>query len=124
MDPLEERGREAEKRSAPRIILEDYYSVEFPVNRHLPVHQFRVRDLSPWGVGILIKEGSAALERLKTGETLDMKFNPASSSREPEYLKTEIRHITYLKEGRFRGHYLVGLRILYGRPDTEGGSAG
>jgi hypothetical protein len=112
MDLPKEKGAGFEKRSELRRILDDYYSVEFAVSRELPVHQFRVRDMSPWGLGILVKEDSAALKRLEVGDVLDMKYNPAKSSVSAEYLKTEIRHITRLAQGRFKGHYLVGLLIL------------
>jgi hypothetical protein len=112
MEALKEKGLGSEKRSEPRNILEDYYSVEFSVSHELPVHQFRVRDMSPWGLGILVREDSAALERLEIGDVLEMRYNPAKPSGSAECLKTEIRHITRLGQGRFKGHYLVGLLIL------------
>lgn len=112
MDTLKETEPRRERRSEGRETLQDYYSVEFSVARHLPVHQFRVRNLSPWGMGILIKGDSAALERLKVGEVLEMTYHYARPSIPSEHLRTEIRHITRLNEGPFKGHYLVGLRIL------------
>jgi len=78
----------------------------------LPVHQFKVRDVSPSGMGILVNENSAVLEHLKINDVLEMKYNPNDSSNLPEYLKTEIRHITKLEEGKFKGHYLVGMLII------------
>jgi len=112
MDTLKERGQGLEKRSEPRKIVDDYYSVEFAVSRELPVHQFRVRDMSPWGLGILVNENSAVLKRLKVGDVVEMKYNPTDGLDSAEYLRTEIRHMTRLEEGRFRGHYLVGIQIL------------
>lgn len=38
---------------------------------------------------------------------------------EPEYRPTTIRHITKSEDGRFRGHYLVGLEILAGESKNE-----
>ena len=101
-----------EKRSEPRKILEDYFSVEFSVSSELPVHQFKVRDISPSGIGILVNEGSAVLAHLKVGDVLDMKYNPANASDLAKNLKTEIRHITKMEQGRYRGHYLVGMLII------------
>lgn len=112
MYPLIEKEIGPEKRSETRKIVEDYYSVEFAVGSELPVHQFRVRDMSPWGLGILVKEDSAALKRLEVGDVLKMKYNPAKPLGSAECLRTEIRHITRLDQGRFKGHYLVGLLIL------------
>ena len=102
----------SEKRSEHRKILDQYYSVEFSISSMLPVHQFKVRDVSPSGVGILVNESSAVLDHLEVGDVLEMKYNPKSSSDLPEYLRTEIRHITKLEKGQYRGHYLVGMLIL------------
>jgi len=101
-----------EKRSEPRKILDQYYSVEFSISSTLPVHQFKVRDVSPSGIGILLNESSAVLNHLEVGNVLEMKYNPSNSSDLPEYLKTEIRHITKIEQGQFKGHYLVGMLIL------------
>jgi len=112
MDPVKEKGERSERRFEPRKILEDFYSVEFAVSRELPVHQFRVRDMSPWGIGILMNGQSAALKHLKVGDIVEMKYNPADPSGPAKHLKTEIRHITRLEKGRFKGHYLVGILLL------------
>ena len=104
------KGRE--KRSEPRKILDQYFSVEFSISRMLPVHQFKVRDVSPSGIGILVNENSAVFAHLKVSDVLKMKYNPTDSSDLPEYLRTEIRHITKIDEGKYKGHYLVGMLIL------------
>ncbi len=78
----------------------------------LPVYQFKIRDLSPSGIGILVNESSAVLEHIKINDVLEMKYNPKDASNLPEYLKTEIRHITKLEEGKFKDHYLVGMLII------------
>jgi hypothetical protein len=85
--------------------------VEFSLSKKDPIFQFRVRDISPSGMGVLVNEGSMALKYLKIGQVLDMKYNPADPDGSPEQMETEIRHITLLADGRYRGHYLVGLRI-------------
>jgi hypothetical protein len=112
MDPCKEKEIVPKKRSEPRKVLTDYYSVEFAVSRELPIHQFRVRDMSPWGLGILVNETSAALKHLNEGDVLEMKYNPVNASGSAEHLKTRIEHITRLDQGPFKGHYLVGLLIL------------
>ena len=40
-----------------------------------------------------------------------MKYNPEDPKDSPKEMKAEIRHITLLKEGRYRGQYLVGFSI-------------
>ena len=114
MKQIKNGGKGPEKRSEPRKILDQYFSVEFSISKMLPVHQFKVRDISPSGIGILVNESSAVLERLKVGDVLEMKYNPRDSSDLPEYLRTEIGHITKIEQGQYKGHYLVGMLTLEG----------
>jgi hypothetical protein len=110
----------AETRSEPRtVVLDQYSSVEFSISKRDPVFQFRVRDISPSGIGILIKSGSKVLDYLKVWQVLDMKYNPEDSNSSAEEMKTEIRHITYLEDGRYRGQYLVGLLIKTGSSASD-----
>jgi hypothetical protein len=102
----------SEKRAAPRRIIDQYRSVEFSPSSTEPVYQFRIRDISSSGTGILIKEKSAALRHMKVGDILKMKYNPMNLSNSPQYLNTEIIHITKIDEGQYRGNYLVGLHVL------------
>ena len=103
-----------ENRSEQRVILEQYRSVEFSLSKKDPIFQFRVRDVSPSGMGILVNEGSMALKHLKVGQVRDMKYNPENPGDLPENMETEIRHITHVDEGRYKGHSLVGLLIKTG----------
>ena len=112
MKQIKNGEQRPEKRSEPRRILDQYFSVEFSVSSTLPVHQFKVRDISPTGIGILVNESSAILDHLEVGNVLEMKYNPRNSSDLPEYLKTEISHITKMEQGQYKGHYLVGMVIL------------
>ena len=103
-----------ENRSEFRTVLDQFHSVEFSINKEDPIFQFRVRDISPSGMGILINSESKVLNYLKVGLVLQMKFNPENPGGLPETLKTQIRHITLLESGRCKGQYLVGLLI---KPD-------
>ena len=78
----------------------------------LPVYQFKIRDVSPTGIGILVNESSEVLDHLEVGNVLEMKYNPRNSSDLPESLETEISHITKIEQGEFKGHYIVGMLIL------------
>jgi hypothetical protein len=86
--------------------------VEFSANPELPVYQFKLRNISPSGIGFLVNEKSEVLAHLAVGDVLEMTYNPAKSSDSATSLSTEIRHITRVAQGRFKGHCLVGLRIL------------
>lgn len=101
-----------ERRSEPRTILDKFHSVEFLTSGIYYVHQFKIWDTSSHGMSILIKEDSNLLRHLKVGKILDMKYYTSEASKPTEYLKTEIKHITKHDEGRFKGHYSVGIAIL------------
>lgn len=76
------------------------------------VYQFRIWDLSPQGMCVLVKETSDLLKHLKVGQTWNMKFYRDDASKPADYLTTKIRHITKDESGRFKDNYLVGLSIL------------
>ena len=101
-----------EKRTEPRIILDQYYSVSFALPETGNIYQFKLRDSSSNGFCILVNEASAVLKHLKVGQTLDMTYHPPASSGAAKPLNTEIKHITKAQEAPFKGHYLVGLSII------------
>ena len=104
-----------ERRSEPRERVDRYFSVEFVVGGMETVYQFRIWDLSSQGMCVLVKSDSDLLKYLKVGLTLDMKYHRGDVTKPPDYLKTEIRHITKDVSGRFKDHFLVGLFILSGQ---------
>ena len=88
-----------------------YYSVEFSVNGGAS-YQFKIWDTPSMSMCVLVREDSALLSQLEVGHTLKMKYYSNNDICPTEYLATEIRHITKTDEGRFKGHYLVGLELL------------
>lgn len=101
-----------ERRSKPRSILDQYYSVEFSIRGLFFVYQFKIWDISPKGICVLIREDSDLLNQLKVGDILNLKYYTTDSSKPAEYLKTEIKHITKDDLGRYKGNYLVGLSVV------------
>lgn len=101
-----------EKRSEERTLVDLYYSVEFSVRGVDCVYQFKIRDRSPRGIGVLVREDSEVLKHLKVGDVLEVKYYRTDSSMPNDYFETEIRHIDRDEEGKFRGHCFVGLKIL------------
>jgi hypothetical protein len=100
-----------ERRSEPRSIIDKYYSVEFSIRNCPFTYQFKIWDISRKGICVLVKEESDLLHYLSVGDILDLKYYSTDPSKAIEFLKTEIRHITKQKTGRFKGIYLVGLSI-------------
>ncbi|OGP59206.1 MAG: hypothetical protein A2V65_12460 [Deltaproteobacteria bacterium RBG_13_49_15] len=105
-----------ERRSSPRTLIDRYYSVQFSFSKKTPTYQFKLRDISENGLCILVKEDSTVLDHVKVGEIIEMKFAPSESPARLKMLRTQIRHITKSNEGRYRGHFLVGLLILESDP--------
>jgi hypothetical protein len=106
------RYAEAERRSETRTKVDQYRIVEFSVEGLAHLYQFKIWNISPLGIGVLVMHGSEVLKHLKVGDILNMKYYRQQPSEQPEQLKTEIKHITEDAQGRFRGNCLVGLSIL------------
>ena len=101
-----------ERRAETRSPSERYYSVEFTVKDLASAYQFKIWNISSQGMCILIKENSKILPYIKVGDIITMKYYLTESVGTTEDVKTEIKHITKDDQGRFKGHFLVGLAIL------------
>jgi len=104
---LSGQGHGFEKRS-----LDEYYSVELALEGLACLHQFRIWIIPNGTMCVLVKENSEVLGSLKVGDVMRMKYYTMDSLCPTRELHTEIKHITKEDEGRFKGHYVVGLSIL------------
>ena len=109
----------SEKRYESRTEVDKYYSVELSIPDASLIYQFRIWNLSSRGMCIVVKEDSDLLKHLEVGNILNMKYYPTDSPYPTEYLKTQIKHITKDKQGRFRNHVLVGLFIVEKRGSDQ-----
>jgi hypothetical protein len=101
-----------EKRSETRELLDQFYSIEFLIKETGEVYQFKLRDISAQGLGILVREDSRVLQYLKVGDTLDVQYNPPRSSDTTTIQKTRIRHIAKNEQGAPDGHFVIGLEVV------------
>lgn len=113
MSPSSLSALKAERRSEPRLPASQYYSVEFSINGLNLCYQFKIWNMASQSMCVLVREDSELLPRIRVGDILEMRYYTGSSTNPCEDLKTEIRHITRDEDGRFKGHYLVGLSILH-----------
>ncbi len=104
--------RSQDRRSEPRATDRKYYSVQFTREGLDSFYQFKLWNISPKGMCILVKKNSEVLKHLTVGDTIDMTYYIVDTLGESEKLKTQIKHITENEDGRFQGHCLVGLAIL------------
>ena len=87
-------------------------SVEFSLQGLHCLHHFRIWNILPDAMCVLVREGSEILGALNEGDILPLKYYTSSLLCPTICLDTEIRHIKKEEEGRFRGHYVIGLQIL------------
>ncbi len=92
-----------------------YYSAEFSIKGFDLIYQFKLWNKASTSMCVLVKENSRILPWLKVGETFNVKYYVAASAHPPQYLETLVVHVTKNDQGRFQGHYLVGLRIVEGQ---------
>lgn len=101
-----------DRRSEERSLAERYYSVQFTTNSLPSFYQFKLWNISSKGLCILVKEGSEVLNHLVVGDTIEMTYYLADGKGGQENFQTQIKHITKSEDGRFQGHFLVGLSII------------
>ena len=78
----------------------------------VPLYQFKLKDTSHNGASVLVKDDSFMINYLKVGKTLQINFSSDHRSDHNGVFESEIMHITKVDKGRYKGHYLVGVRIL------------
>jgi hypothetical protein len=102
----------SERRAEVRTPAERFYSVQFKTTGLASYYQFKLRNTSTKGLCILVKEGSDVLNHINVGDTIEMTYYLTDATGGHENLKTEIKHITKNENGRFQGHFMIGLSIL------------
>jgi hypothetical protein len=100
-----------DRRSENRQVAKDCYSAEIRLVG-VPVHEVKLKDLSPKGACFLFKDNSTLLNHLQIGQDLKVKYFLEDRSKPSEMLQAKVRHITEVKDGRFKGYYFAGLSIL------------
>ena len=101
-----------ERRSEQRSLADKYYSVQFTAKGLSSFYQFKLWNISTNGLCILVKEDSEILSYLKINDVIEMTYYLTDGQGANEILQTQIKHITKNEDGRFQGHFLVGLSIL------------
>lgn len=91
---------------------DQYYSVEFSLPGHTLPYQFKIWYMGPESMCLLVKEHSKIIESIKVGDVLNMRYYSADALNCAKDIETEIRQIIKEDNGRFKGHFLIGLAIL------------
>ncbi len=89
-----------------------YYSVEIPVRKLGVLYQYKIWRMESMSSFILVKGDSGLLPCLQVGDILNMKYYSIDIMKPYQNLDTEIRYIKIQKDGRLRGHCIVGIEIM------------
>ena len=111
MKYLDETGGFALQRLKSNAEGDRFYSVEFSLEGHHYLHQFKIWNKAESSMSFLVKEDSKILNNLKAGDIITMKYYSINSRHPAKRLDTQIRDITKEDQGRFRGHYFVNFAI-------------
>jgi len=102
-------------RSEHERLLDQYHRAEISISGLNASYVFKIRNVVPTSMCVLVRQDSEIVPRLRVGDTFNVKYYFSDSDYPPEHRETEIRNIIRDDEGRFKGHYLVGLEILEGQ---------
>jgi len=89
----------------------EFESVEVSFDGIECSHQFRIWNGEPCSMFVLVKHSSEIMHHFKVGEVLKMKYYTNDSGCRTKFMNTKIQQITKEEQGRFRGHYVVGLAL-------------
>lgn len=108
----DQTGQGPERRGEPRTTGLSNHRAELKFTA-VPVYQLKVRDLSSKGAGIVVRPDSHFLEMVQKGQELKVHLlTPGDAALPSGRYSSKIVHISELKEGRFRGHLVVGISII------------
>ena len=96
----------------PGNYIDHYSSVEISNGSIDLSYHFKLWNIASASMCILVKEDSKILPQLKEGNTFNMKYYADDPLCPAEYRETAIQNIYKDDHGRFKGHYLVYLKIL------------
>jgi len=102
---------DTEKRSEVRRKAKRCHHAEIRLDG-VPVYEVKLKDISTKGSCILVKEDSLLINHLKTGQNIMVKYYLEDRDKPGRLFEATVKYITKVKEGQFKGHYLVGLQIL------------
>lgn len=100
-----------ERRSGEREIADHKYSAIVRISG-VPIYQLKLKDISRSGTCLIAKEDSAILEYLEIGQALEIRYHYRNGPRSGVHYMCEIRHVTKAEQGRYKGHFFIGTRIV------------
>jgi hypothetical protein len=100
-----------ERRREARLAKLRNHRVEIKFAGH-PIYQFKVTDVSANGAGLLINTDSRFLSKIEVGQTIAVNFISPQGEEPAGLYNAEIRHITEMENGPYKGLKRAGILIL------------
>lgn len=94
-----------------RIETMDYHSAEFKLRHQKILYQFKIRKSNSEPMFAVVQEGSKALENIKEGDIVNMRYFHLDKTRPADNIETKIKYITKDSSLGFKNHYVVGLGL-------------
>jgi len=102
-----------DRRTSPRHPAQPEQMVVFDIKGY-PVYQLKLQDVSKAGVGVIVRHDSKLLALIQVDQQLTMRvLSPKDSRVVQDVYEVRITHISESKEGRFKGHMVVGTELLH-----------
>ena len=89
----------------------EFESVEVSFDGVECSHHFRIWNGEPCSMFVLVKHSSEIVDRFKVGQVVKMKYYAYGADCRTKMMDTKIQQIIKEEQGRFRGHYVVGLAL-------------
>ena len=93
--------------------INDYYSAEFKLHEPRILYQFKIRKSVEEPVYVVVKEGSKALDNIKEGDVISMRYYSLDRSIPSRSRDTRIKYITKDSSTGFKDHYVIGLDVCF-----------
>jgi hypothetical protein len=80
-----------------------------------PVYQVKIADTAWTGSATVVNDDSSLHSFLTANRVLDVRYHSDEPEKRPDTVKqfkAEVKHVSEVKQGRYKGHRLVGIQIL------------
>jgi hypothetical protein len=101
----------------PQVQPPQFHSIEFSVDGLEFAYQFKLWNIDSNALNIVIKEDSDLINKIQTGHRFNSKYYADNMAYPIAQLDTEVSRITKAENGKFKGHYIVGLSIANARKE-------
>ena len=92
--------------------IKSFYSAEFQLRQSKLLFQFKLRKSHTEPMFAVVKEGSKALENIKAGDVIDMRYYCVDENKPAVSRPTRIKYIAKDNSVGFKDHYVIGLSFF------------